>query len=212
MQRHSTLAAVLFSLLAIALARRTALASDEPKWSDVHTAHFDVLTDAGEKRGREVALRMEQMRALFGQLLLRNKLKMPLPITVIALKSDKYYGLVAPNKQNMAKAFFVPASDRIYIVLNLFEPDPWRAISHPLAHYLMNYNYPPTQGWFDEGFAEYFGSLRVDNKGVDIGGDPELSSEWFEDAFENLTRDPNTPEGSNRKGNRPGVRFDACHA
>jgi tetratricopeptide (TPR) repeat protein len=88
----------------------------------------------------------------------------------------------------------VPASDRIYIVLDLSEPDPWRTISHPLAHYLMNYNYPPTQGWFDEGFAEYFGSLRVDNKGVDIGGDPELSSEWYEDAFEDLTRNPNTPQ------------------
>ena len=37
---------------------------DEPKWIEVHTAHFSVITDAGEKRGREVALRMEQMRAV----------------------------------------------------------------------------------------------------------------------------------------------------
>jgi tetratricopeptide (TPR) repeat protein len=187
-----TTAAILVSFLGIALC--SAFASDEPKWNEVHTAHFNVLTDAGEKRGREVALRMEQMRTLFGQLLMRDKLKMSLPITVIALKSDKYFGLVAPTKQNMSKAFYVPASDRIYIVLNLFEPDPWRAIAHPLAHYLMNYNYPPAQGWFDEGFAEYFGSLRVDNKGVDIGGDPEMASEWYEDAFENLTRNPNTPQ------------------
>jgi hypothetical protein len=154
----------------MAFAPCPAFAADEPKWHEVHTAHFYVLTDAGEKRGREVALRMEQMRTLFGQVLLRNKLKMPVPITVIALKSDKYFGLIAPTKQNMEKGFYLPGSDRIYIVLNLFEPDPWRAVSHSLAHYFMNYNYPPTQGWFDEGFAEYFGSLRVDNKGVDIGG------------------------------------------
>jgi tetratricopeptide (TPR) repeat protein len=190
MKRSFTLATALI-LLAVA---RPAFARDEPKWLEVHTAHFDVFTDAGEKRGREVALRMEQMRTLFGQMLLRDKLKMPVPITVIALKSDKYFGLVAPTKQNMQKAFYVPGSDRIYIVLNLFEPDPWRAIAHPLAHYFMNYNYPPTQGWFDEGFAEYFGSLRVDSKGVDIGGDPEMSSEWYEDAFENLTRNPTTPQ------------------
>src|SRR5882762_7600254 len=189
-----TIAAVLVSFLGIALCAHSAFASDEPKWNEVHTAHFNVLTDAGEKRGRDVALRMEQMRTLFGQLLLRDKLKMSLPITVVALKSDKYFGFIAPTKQNMAKAFYVPGSDRIYIVLNLFEPDPWRAITHPLAHYLMNYNYPPAQGWFDEGFAEYFGSMRVDDKGVDIGGDPEMSSEWFEDAFENLNRNPNTPQ------------------
>jgi len=29
---------------------------------------------------------------------------------------------------------------------------------------------------------------------VDIGGDPELTSEWYEDAFEDLTRDPTTPQ------------------
>ncbi len=194
MKRSLTIGAGLIFLLGIIVSSGLAFAGDEPKWNEVHTAHFYVLTDAGEKRGREVALRMEQMRTLFGQQLMRGKLKMPLPITVIALKSDKYFGLVAPTKQNMAKGFYVPGSDRVYIVLNLFEPDPWRAIAHPLAHYLMNYNYPPAQGWFDEGFAEYFGSLRVDNKGVDIGGDPEMASEWYEDAFENLTRNPNTPQ------------------
>src|SRR5258708_22760312 len=119
---------VVFNLGAANLA--LAKAKDESKWIEVHTAHFNVLTDAGEKRGREVALRMEQMRTLFGQLLLRDKLKMSLPITVIALKSDKYFGFIAPTKQNTSKAFYLPGSDRIYIVLNLFEPDPWRAIAH----------------------------------------------------------------------------------
>src|SRR5450631_1527340 len=168
-------------------------AKDEPKWIEVHTAHFSVLTDAGDKRGREVALRMEQMRAVFGQLLLKDKLKMSVPITVIALKSDKQYGVVAPAKQNMASGFYVPGPDRIYIVLNLFEADPWRAVAHPLAHYLLNYNYPPAQGWFDEGLAEYFGSIQI-GKQVEIGGDPELAPEWHEDAFDEMRRNPKTPQ------------------
>jgi tetratricopeptide (TPR) repeat protein len=170
-----------------------AKAKDEPKWIEVLTAHFSVITDAGEKRGREVALRMEQMRAVFGQLLLKDKLKMPVPITVIALKSDKQYGMVAPAKQSMAGGFYVPGPDRVYIVLNLFEADPWRAVAHPLAHYLVNYNYPPAQGWFDEGLAEYFGSIQI-GKQVEIGGDPELAPEWHEDIFEDIRRDPRTPQ------------------
>jgi len=104
---------------------------DESKWIEIHTGHFSVITDAGDKRGREVALRMEQMRSVFGELLLKDKLKMPIPITVIALKSDKQYGLVAPTKQSMTGGFYVPGWDRIYIVLNLFEADPWRAVAHP---------------------------------------------------------------------------------
>src|ERR1700681_2042736 len=170
-----------------------AKAKDEPKWIEVHTAHFSVLTDAGDKRGREVALRMEQMRAVFGQLLLKDTLKMSVPITVIALKSDKRYGTVAPAKQSMAGGFYVPGPDRVYIVLNLFETDPWRAVAHPLAHYLLNYNYPPAQGWFDEGLAEYFGSIQI-GKQVDIGGDPELAPEWHEDIFDEMRRDPNVPQ------------------
>src|ERR1700687_6070790 len=141
------LAAGVAALLAILAAPNLAcaLAKDEPKWIEVHTAHFSVLTDAGDKRGREVALRMEQMRAGFGQLLLKDKLKMPVPITVIALKSDKQYGMVAPAKQSTAGGFYVPGSDRVYIVLNLFEADPWRAVAHPLAHYLLNFYYSPAR-------------------------------------------------------------------
>src|ERR1700732_4191416 len=147
------LAAGVAALLAILAAPKLAFAKakDEPKWIEVHTAHFSVITDAGDKRGREVALRMVQMRAIFGQMLLNDKLQMSVPVTVIALKSDKRYGSVAPAKQSMAGGFYVPGPDRVYIVLNLFEADPWRAVAHPLAHYLLNYNYPPAQGWFDEG-------------------------------------------------------------
>ncbi|MFZ1917882.1 MAG: hypothetical protein WAU58_09935 [Terriglobales bacterium] len=170
-----------------------AFAKDEPKWIEVHSAHFSVLTDAGDKRGREVALRMEQMRAVFAQLLMKDKLKMPVPITVIAFKSDKQYGEVAPAKQSMAGGFYVPGYDRIYIGLNLFEMEPWRAIAHSLGHYFLNYNYPPTQGWFDEGMAEYFGAIEV-GKEVNIGGDPELAPEWHEDIFDNIMRDPKTPQ------------------
>jgi tetratricopeptide (TPR) repeat protein len=192
-RRRAGIGTVILSLLIAGVFSPFALAKDESKWIEVHSAHFSVITDAGDKRGREVALRMEQMRAVFGQLILKDKLKMSVPITVIALKSDKQYGLVAPAKQSMAGGFYVPGSDRIYIVLNLFEIDPWRSVAHSLAHYLLNYNYPPVQGWFDEGLAEYFGSIDV-GKEVNIGGDPELQPEWHEDIFEFKWRDPNVPQ------------------
>jgi len=184
---------VVSGLLLAAFFPGVALAKDEPKWIEVHSAHFSVLTDGGEKRGREVALRMEQMRAVFEQLLMKDKLKMPVPVTVIAFKSDKQYGEVAPAKQSMAGGFYVPGYDRIYIGLNLFEIEPWRAIAHSLGHYFLNYNYPPTQGWFDEGMAEYFGAVEI-GKEVNIGGDPELAPEWHEDIFDNIVRDPKTPQ------------------
>jgi tetratricopeptide (TPR) repeat protein len=194
--------ALLLGALAAVLLPAPALAKDESKWIEVHTTNFSVVTDAGEKRGREVALRMEQMRAIFGQLISKKKLNMSVPITVIAIKSDNQYGDIAPDKLNFAKGFYLPGYDHVYIVLNLFEMEPWRAIAHPLAHYFLNYNYPPVQGWFDEGLAEYFGSVQID-KEVNIGGDPELAPEWHEDIFDQLRRDPNVPQSLTQMASSP---------
>ena len=190
---QSNVAAFLSTLVLITLCVCTASAKDEPKWLELHTAHFSLITDGGEKRGREVALRMEQMRATFGELLQKDKLKMSVPVTVIALKNDSQFGQIAPAKFNTAGGFYVPGYDRVYIVLNLFVDQPWRSIAHPLGHYFLNWNYPPTQGWFDEGMAEYFGSVQID-KEVNIGGDPELAPEWHEDIFDSMVRDPKTPQ------------------
>jgi len=52
---------------------------------------------------------------------------------------------------------------------------------------------PPAQGWFDEGLAEYFGSIHI-GKQVEIGGDPELQPEWHEDIFDEMRRDSKKPQ------------------
>jgi tetratricopeptide (TPR) repeat protein len=163
----------------------------DSRWIRVSSDHFSVLTDADENKGREVAVRMEQMRAVFGQLLFKNKLKMPKPIEIIALRSDKEYVQVAPVRDGQAitaPGFFLPGEDRNYIVLNLFEAESWRAVAHQYAHLLLNYNYPATQPWFDEGIAEYFSPLRVNNTQVEIGGDPELGSGLRGDLLGNQAR------------------------
>jgi len=166
-------------------------------WVSLNSAHFAVVTDAGEKRGREVALRLEQMRAVFGNLLARNKLKFPQPVEVLALKSDKDYEHLSPLRDNTpitAPGFFLAGEDKHIIVLDLFAIEPWCAIAHPLAHTLMDGNYPPTQPWFDEGLAEYFSSIRVDNKSLEIGGDPELTWKFKEDQLGGVREVRNAPK------------------
>jgi tetratricopeptide (TPR) repeat protein len=166
-------------------------------WVEVHSAHFGVITDGGEKRGREVALRLEQMQAVFADLLKRNKLNYPTPVEVLALKSDKDYGHVSPVRNGIAipnPGFFLADEDQYVIVLNLFEDEPWRAITHDFTHMLLDGNYPPTQAWFDEGFAEYFSSIRMDNRTVELGGDPELISKYSEDIQGNINQMRNPPK------------------
>ena len=118
---------------------------------------------------------------------MKDRLNMPVPLTILALKNDKNFYQMAPLRQGQpigVPGFFVPGDDQNFIVLNLFEEESWRAVSHEFAHMLLNYNYPPAQGWFDEGLAEYFSSIRIDNKQVQIGGDPELGAAFTEDLLQ----------------------------
>jgi tetratricopeptide (TPR) repeat protein len=169
----------------------------EPPWLELHSAHFTVITDAGEKKGREVALRFEQMRSVFAGLLMKDRLNLPVPLTILALKNDKNFYQMAPLRDGQpitVPGFFVPGEDQNVIVLSLFEDESWRAVAHSFAHMLLNFNYPPAQGWFDEGLAEYFSSIQVDNKQVEIGGDPELRSSFTEDLLQNQQQVRNPPK------------------
>ncbi|MGH9513721.1 MAG: tetratricopeptide repeat protein [Terriglobales bacterium] len=171
-------------------------AESKAKWIRVSSDHFSVLTDAGQDKGHEVAVRLEQMRAVFGQLLYRKNLNMSEPLDVIALRTDNEYAAIAPIRQSQAitaPGFFVAGPDRDYIVLNLFEPESWLAVSHQLAHYFLNYNYPPTQPWFDEGFAEYFSSIHLGGNQAGMGSDPELGVTWDEDIFGNQAQKRSAP-------------------
>jgi hypothetical protein len=163
----------------VALFSLASRAAEQSPWLEIHSTHFTVITDAGDKKGKEVALRFEQMRAAFAVLLMKERLHEPLPLTIIAFKNDKDYYQTAPLRQGQPIAvpgFFLPGDDQNFIVLNLAEEESWRAVAHDFAHLLLNYNYPEVQAWFDEGLAEYFGSIRVDDRKYEIGGDPELSS------------------------------------
>ena len=194
---HGRLFAFAALLLLISFLPPTNLYAAEPQWQEFRSAHFTVVTDAGDKKGREITLRFEQMRAEFVELLSRNKPKMPVPLTIYALKDDKRFYPMAPlhNGQPISvPGFFIPGEDHQFIVLNAFEEEPWRAVQHQFAHLMLNYNYPPTQPWFDEGFAEYFSSMRVDNKQLEIGSDPELGSAFTEDLLGNQAEVRNPPK------------------
>ena len=145
----------------------------EPRWIRVYSSHFQVVTNADQKQGHEILARFEQMRSTFGQLLVRSRVNMPEPVEIIALRTEEDYSTVVPARPGalLSDAFFVPGDDRYYFVVNLAKNDSWRAISYDFARMLLNYNYPPVQAWFDEGFAQYFSSLRL-GRTIEIGGEP----------------------------------------
>jgi Flp pilus assembly protein TadD len=130
-----------------------------------------VVTDADESRGRELALQFEQMRALFGTLLLRNRVNLPVPLQIVAFRNSSDFGRFTAGRATGVYSV-QSGEDRSFIVFSLSVGDSRPAALHDFAHMLLAGNYPRTQPWFDEGFAEYFSAIRIEIKEVETGRPP----------------------------------------
>jgi len=174
--RFSRLALVsLGSLIAILLVAPAR--AGEPQWVEVRSPNFSVITDAGQHRGREVALRFEQMRSAFGTLMTKATVNLPVPLQIVAFRNTKEIRQVAPlfhGKPTKLAGLFQGSSDRSFILLDMSVDDPWTTVFHEYAHQLLNGNLQTEfDPWFEEGFAEYFSSIEVDGKEAKIGKIPE---------------------------------------
>jgi Flp pilus assembly protein TadD len=149
----------------------------ESQWVEVQSPHFSVVTDGGEKRGREVAVRFEQMRAVFGALMLKANVNLAVPLQIVAFRNTKELRQFAPlwnGKPTQVAGLFQGNSDRSFILLDLSVENPWAVVFHEYGHQLMNSNLAAqTAPWFEEGFAEYFRSIEVDGKEAHVGKIPE---------------------------------------
>jgi hypothetical protein len=150
--------------------------ASEPQWVEIQSPHFSVVTDAGEKRGREVAVRFEQMRAVFSTLMTKAHVNIPIPLQIVAFRNNKELRQVVPlwhGKPIQVAGLFQGGQDRCFIMLDMSVENPWTVVFHEYAHQLMNGNLAdPVDPWFEEGFAEYFSSIEVDGKEARVGKVP----------------------------------------
>jgi tetratricopeptide (TPR) repeat protein len=185
--RHERLRSVLYCLLVIPLVITFCGApvffctapvfAGEPQWVEVRSPNFSVVTDAGEKRGREVAMRFEQMRGVFGALITKANVNLPIPLQIVAFRNTKEMRRVAPlfnGKPTELAGLFQGDSDRSFIMLDMSVENPWVVVFHEYAHQLLNGTLPGgTDPWFEEGFAVYFSSIEVDGKEARVGRIPD---------------------------------------
>ena len=103
----------------------------EPQWVEVRSPNFSVVTDAGEKRGRDVALRFEQMRAAFGTLMTKAKVNLPVPLQIVAFRNTKEMRQVAPlwkGKPTQLAGLFQGGQDRCFIMLDMSVENPYPVV------------------------------------------------------------------------------------
>lgn len=165
-----------FILLLVVLTFITVGQAGNNQWVEVRSKNFNVITDAGEKRGGEVLLRFEQMRAAFSVLFNKLKVSSPVPLQIVAFRNNKELKQVSPiwkGKPIELAGLFQHGEDRDFIALDLSAENGWAVVFHEYAHLLMNTNLPPRPLWLDEGYADYFSTLKVSGKEMEFGTTPE---------------------------------------
>jgi len=181
----------------------------KPQWVEVRSKHFSVITDDGEKSGRGVALRFEQMRSGFAIIFQKATVNIPVPLQVVAFRSGKelrQYGPIFNGKAVELAGFFQGGEDRNFIALDLSAPNGWATVFHEYAHLLLNGNVKSMPLWFDEGYADFLSTLDVSGKTMAFGTFPQgygellATSSWMKTAdlfsMTHSSRDYN--EGSRR--------------
>ena len=153
-----------------------ALTGTDDQWVQVQSSHFNVLTDGGEKAGRDLALQFEQLRSAFGQIFPAGAIKHSVPLQIIALKNSKQvsqYSRLYQGKPIKSAGFCLRSSDRDYIVVDLGTLHRWQTVIHEYAHLLLANSATDLPAWFNEGFAELYSTIQIEGKQAILGRAPE---------------------------------------
>ncbi|HZZ39066.1 MAG TPA: tetratricopeptide repeat protein [Acidobacteriaceae bacterium] len=165
----------LSALLLLTVIGLPALARDAGSpWIEVRSAHFTVITDAGEHDGGHLADQFERMRWLFQTLFPKARVDPPTPIVVVAVRTRKSMQALEPaaylarNTVNLAGLFLrEPEKNYILLRLDTDEEHPYATVYHEFTHLVLGSEGMPL--WLNEGLAQFFQNTDIRDKDVLFG-------------------------------------------
>jgi tetratricopeptide (TPR) repeat protein len=144
-------------------------------WVRARSAHFEVLSDAGEAPARQTAERLERLRQALVELL-PPRLDAERPITLLLLADEGLFARLvsAEHRQHERVAgFFRGGSDRDYAVVHLAEglDSALATAEHEYAHLVQNGALPAQPVWVAEGLAELLSGGALGEGVAELGAD-----------------------------------------
>lgn len=167
-----------FFVVALTVFRVSALkASNKPEtWIEVRSPHFTVVTDGGEKQGRDIATHFEQIRGVFQKALPHVRVDPTAPVVILATKNGKGLGELLPGFWNTKgerrpAGMFVGGPGINYVALRLDanREDDYHVVYHEYVHLLESLNFTSMPLWISEGLADFYGSVRPMGRTIGIG-------------------------------------------
>lgn len=170
-------AAPLLLLLPLILVFSNLSVSGKDEWVALRSENFYLIGNADEKEIRAAAARLEQFREVFRQLHGRIKFSAPVPTTVVVFRDETAYNPYKPPGRDgkidrAVTGYFLNGEDANYITLSVEgggadAEQTFQTIFHEYTHFLVNNNIGDANvpAWFNEGLAEYYSTLKIEDDG-----------------------------------------------
>ncbi len=134
----------------------------EGRWLCLRSANFELYTDAGESRGREVVLELEQFRNVFATQALGRNIS-PLPVRVFVFQSEAGF---RPFQTNSGSAgYYHRGPDSDYIVMRASG----RTAAHEYVHVVLHHAAREIPLWFGEGIADFYSTIQFRGRQMWVG-------------------------------------------
>jgi tetratricopeptide (TPR) repeat protein len=145
------------------------------EWVLARSPGFIVVSDAGEKKARQVAHQFEQVRGLFQQVL-QARVDPSRLVVILAVKDEQGLRELLPGYWERKggshpAGIFVPGRDKHLVALRLdvATEKPYHVIYHEYTHLLTRLNVRWVPLWLSEGLAEFYAASEIDEQEVRWG-------------------------------------------
>lgn len=136
------------------------------EWIKITSPNFELFTTAGERTGKAAIRHFEQVRAFFLEFL-QIQSKSVNRIRLVGFSSEKEYQPYRPSAA--AAAFYLPTSDRDYIVMERLDQSFYKVAVHEYVHLILKHADATPPPWLNEGMAEFYSTMTPVGNKVRIG-------------------------------------------
>lgn len=142
-------------------------AGPQPAWRVARSPHFEAYSQADDATVAETLRWFERLRQFFLEQTGLNGDRMS-PVRVIGFRSTDEYKLI--QLRPTSDAYYVGTSNRDYIVMPALGASEFRIAAHEYTHVVLHALEVRLPPWFNEGMAEVFSTVRIDDQSSTFGG------------------------------------------
>jgi tetratricopeptide (TPR) repeat protein len=139
------------------------LPADAAEWLRFRTAHIELLTDAGEKTGRQTLARLEQIGEVFPK---TEPNHYGAPLRVFLFASAGEFGRFVDSDSTAGLYQQSGGDDSIILRAGAALP---RSAVHEYIHFVLDHGPALLPNWFEEGTAEFYSNIEVRRRGLLVG-------------------------------------------